>query len=141
MTTKTITAKEVWEDVNRVAGDIIEDMDQDSDRDSVLERCDEEADVLWCQLSQGGMIQDYRLSDMVETLQASEAIIRMAQEKNCVETDTGLWEGVTYGLVASIAYYSLRNLLYQAMREKGVELNDDRPLLGRDPDDGDDTEE
>ena len=39
-----------------------------------------------------------------------------------------LWDGLTYGVLASMAFYSLRNLIYVALKAKGCDTNDDFPL-------------
>lgn len=55
-------------------------------------------------------------------------IIQVAKADAWVEDDHGLWDGLTYGVVPSMAYFSLRNLLYQAMKEAGHDSNEDRPF-------------
>jgi hypothetical protein len=69
---------------------------------------------------------------MVQTAGPCAEIIRVAEADAWVEDDRGLWEGLTYGVLACIAYYSLRNLLYQALTEAGHDSNDDLPFA---PDD------
>ena len=64
----------------------------------------------------------------METAGDCAAIIKLAEQEAWVEDDYGLWDGLSYGILASIAYFSLRNLLYQAMKDAGHDSNEDRPF-------------
>jgi hypothetical protein len=102
--------------------------DKDADRNSVLEWMDEQCDALWGQLIKQGPIAQYDLDDMIDTAHECGIILKVAQEDAWVEDDSGLWEGLIYGVVASVAYFSLRNLLYNALKNAGYDTNEDRPF-------------
>jgi hypothetical protein len=61
-------------------------------------------------------------------------ILKAAELDAWVEDDEGLWQGLTFGVLPAMAYYSLRNLLYQAMKDAGHDSNDDRPFAQADDD-------
>ncbi len=89
---------------------------------------DEECDTLFGRLVKQGRIDQYTVDDLVETAADCAAIIQLAEQDAWVEDDHGLWDGLTYGVLASIAYFSLRNLLYQAMKDAGHDSNEDHPF-------------
>lgn len=125
-----ITAEQVRENVKSTVEDIISDFkdEPDTDRETLIERMDEECDTLFGQLVKQGRIDQYGVDDLVETAADSATIIKVASEDAWVEDDSGLWDGLTYGVLASIAYFSLRNLLYQAMTNAGHDSNDELPF-------------
>lgn len=127
---RTITPQDVRVTVADVVNDIIEDFknEPDTDRETLIERLDEEADTAFGQLVRQGRIDQYDADDLVATAQQCAVIIQVAQEDAWVEDDRGLWEGLTYGVLASIAYFSLRNLLYQDMKREGHDTNEDYPF-------------
>lgn len=127
---KQLTERQVRDGVSDVVKDVISDFkdDPETDRETVIERLDEECDTLFGQLVRQGRIDEYTVDDMVETAAANAAIIKVAQQDAWVEDDHGLWDGLTYGVLASIAYFSLRNLLYEGLKREGVDTNDSRPF-------------
>ncbi len=126
MTTPLEVRDKIGETVAEIAGDYQDD--PATDRDTLIERMDEECDTLFGRLVKQGRIDQYTVDDLVETAGDCAAIIKLAEQEAWVEDDYGLWDGLTYGILASIAYFSLRNLLYQAMKDAGHDSNEDRPF-------------
>jgi hypothetical protein len=124
------TPAEVRAKVEETITDIIDDYKDapETDRETFIERMDEECDTLFGQLVKQGRIDQYTVDDLVETAADCAAIIQLAEQDAWVEDDHGLWDGLTYGVLASIAYFSLRNLLYQAMKDAGHDSNEDHPF-------------
>lgn len=119
----------IWERVCETAKDMLDDLEKDCSRDELIERMDEECDSLFGSLVKHGRIDQYDVDDLVETAEECAAIIKCAEEYSWVEDDHGLWDGLTYGVLASVAYFSLRNLLYSACKDQHeVDSNDDSPL-------------
>lgn len=131
------TADDVRKAIIATRDDIISDFrdEPDTDREDVIERLDEECDALFGQLVQHGRIAEYDVDDLVSTAADCAAIIQVAKEDAWVEDDHGLWEGLTFGVLASIAYFSLRNLLYQSLADAGHDTNDDMPFAADDDSD------
>lgn len=125
-----LTAEEVRESVKDTVKGIIDDFgsEPDTDRETLIERMDEECDSMFGNLVQHGRVSDYDVQDLVRTAQPCAILIEVAEEDAWVEDDAGLWEGSTFGVAACIAFYSLRNLLYQAMADAGHDSNDDYPF-------------
>src|SRR5712692_3920894 len=121
---------EVRDKIGETVAEIIGDYqdDPETDRETLIERMDEECDALFGRLVKQGRIDQYTVDDLVETASDCAAIIKLAEQDAWVEDDYGLWDGLTYGILASIAYFSLRNLLYQAMKDAGHDSNEDRPF-------------
>lgn len=132
-----LTAEEVRSAIADTVADIIEDYkdDPDTDRETLIERMDEECDAMWGRLVQHGMISEYDAQDLARTATACGVIIEVAEEDAWGEDDRGLWEGLTYGVLASQAYFSLRNCLYKAMKDAGHDSNDDLPFAKDEADD------
>jgi len=124
------TPLKVRAEIDSTVGEIIEEYreDPETDRETLIERMDEECDSLFGRLVKQGRIEEYSVDDLVETAGDCAAIIKLAEQDAWVEDDHGLWDGLTYGILASIAYFSLRNLLYQAMKDAGHDSNEDRPF-------------
>src|SRR6266487_2125725 len=125
-----ITPLEVRAEIEATVADIIGDYRDapETDREVLIERMDDECDSLFGRLVKQGRIDQYSVDDLVETAGDCAAIIKLAEQDAWVEDDRGLWDGLTYGILASIAYFSLRNLLYQAMKDAGHDSNEDRPF-------------
>ena len=121
---------EVRDKIGETVAEIIGDYqdDPETDRETLIERMDEECDALFGRLVKQGRIDQYTVDDLVETAADCAAIIKLAEQDAWVEDDRGLWDGLTFGILASIAYFSLRNLLYQAMKDAGHDSNEDRPF-------------
>lgn len=136
---KTLTEHQVRVSVADTVTEIVEAFkdEPDTDRETVIERLDEECDTLFGQLVRHGRIDQYDVDDLIATAQPCGVILQVAQADAWVEDDNGLWDGLTYGVLASIAYFSLRNLLYERMKQAGHDTNDDYPFR-RDDDDDDD---
>lgn len=101
----------------------------DTDREEIIDRLDDECDALFGRLVQHGLITEYDAGDMVRTAPACCAILAVAEEDAWIEDDHGLWDGLTFGVLACVAFFSLRNLLYQALSEAGHDTNDDYPFV------------
>ena|SRR3990167_4970413 len=130
------TATDVREAVKSTIQDIIDDFkdEPETGRETVIERLDEECDTLFGQLVRQGRIDQYDVDDLVATAAPCAEILRVAKEDAWVEDDHGLWEGLTFGVLASIAFFSLRNLLYKALEEAGHDTNEDYPFAKSDED-------
>jgi hypothetical protein len=111
--------------------ELIDECNAETDREEIIENLDQACDDLWGNLVRGGMITEYMVDDLVATATECAAIIEYAEEHAWVEDDHGLWEGLTYGVLASIAYFSLRNCLYQALADMGYDTNEDFPFEGK----------
>jgi len=131
---KPSTAASFREAVRDTVAGIIEDYrDQpDTDRETAIERLDEECDTLWGQLVCLGRIDQWDVDTLVRHAGACAAIIKTAEEDAWIEDDAGLWDGLAYGVLPAIAYFSLRNLLYQALKDAGHDTNDDKPFANAD---------
>lgn len=114
--------------------DIIDDFDSGADREEVIDRLDEESDAVWTELVKYGRIDKYTVDDLTETASDCAIIIEFAEERAWVETDSGLWQGLTYGVLASIAYSSLRNCFYQLLKDRGHDTNDEFPFASESDD-------
>jgi hypothetical protein len=127
---ESLTTAGVREAVRDAVADIIEQYkDQpDSDRDTVIERLDVECDSLWGHLVCWGLIAEWDIDTLARHAGECAAIIKTAAEDAWVEDDDGLWNGLTYGVLPAVAYYSLRNLLYQALTAAGHDTNEDQPF-------------
>lgn len=117
--TKVTTEKQVRDSVADVATKIIADHNAETDRETIIEACDQACDDLFGQLVQHGRIDQYGSKDLARTAPACAAILTVAAADAWVEDDHGL-EG--------IAFFSLRNLIYQALKDKGCDTNDEFPL-------------
>ncbi len=126
MTIPSEVRDKVGETIAEIVGDYRDD--PETDRETLIERMDEECDSLFGRLVKQGRIDQYTVDDLVETAADCAAIIKLAEQDAWVEDDYGLWDGLTYGTLASIAYFSLRNLLYQAMKDAGHDSNEDHPF-------------
>lgn len=133
---KNITEEQARAAVSEAVDGLIKEFkDQpDVDRETVMERLDEYTDDVFGSLVKQGRVSDYNVDDLVETAQPCATIIKVADEDAWVEDDSGLWDGLTFGVLASIAYFSLRNLLYKALEEKGHDTNDEHPFAAKDGD-------
>lgn len=118
----------IAENVKSTVEDIIGNFDNDTEREELIESIDEYCDSLWGELVKPGHVELYDCDDLAETAMICAEIIQYAKENAWVEDDWGLWEGVQYGVLASMAYFSLRNVLYQALCDEGVDSNDDMPF-------------
>jgi hypothetical protein len=124
------TPAKVRAKIGETVTDIIDDFkdEPETDRETLIDRMDEECDALFGRLVKQGRIDQYTVDDLVKTAAECAAIISVAKDDAWVEDDHGLWDGLTYGVLASIAYFSLRNLLYQAMKDAGHDNNEDHPF-------------
>lgn len=130
---KTLNQATIKRAVKSTVRSIVDDYkgDEETDRETLIERIDEECDSLFGELVKSGRIDKYESDDLVETAQACAEVIRYASEFAWVEDDHGLWEGLKSGVLASIAYFSLRNVLHQAVKKAGHDSNDDFPFAKR----------
>ena len=128
MTPIRLSKREVRKQVNCVVKEAKESFTNDSDRNEVIEWLDDQCDSMWADMVQYGLLADYNLDDLRRTLGACTAILQVAEEDAWIESDSGLWEGVTYGVVPIIAFYSLRNCLYAALERAGYDTNNDYPF-------------
>jgi hypothetical protein len=129
---KQLTQAAVRRSVRSFVRETKQEFDADTNRETLMEWIDENCDSIWGNLVKMGRIDQYDVDDLVETASECATIIKTAKDDAWVEDDRGLWEGLTYGLVASIAYFSLRNLLYQGLKNAGIDSNNDYPLKVQD---------
>jgi hypothetical protein len=124
-----LTIDLVREAVRETVQGVIEDLgsDPDTDRDTLIERLDEECDTLWGRLVYMGRIDQWGADDLARHASECGVILKTAEVDAWVEDDNGLWQGLTFGILPCMAYYSLRNLLHQAMKDAGHDSNEDRP--------------
>lgn len=119
---------EIRDTINDALDDIIADFSPETDREELIERLDGANDDAFNELVQHGQITQYNLDDLVDTCAECADIIRFAEKHAWVEDDNGLWEGLTYGILACIAYFSLRNCFYEMLSKRGIDSNDDLPF-------------
>ena len=122
---------EIRDTINDALDDIIADCGPETDRDELIERLDEANEDAFSDLVRYGPIADYDVDDMVDTCAECADIIRFAEKHAWVEDDNGLWEGLVYGILACIAYFSLRNCFYDMLSKRGIDSNDDLPFAGQ----------
>jgi len=128
MTTKT----DVLKTVDAVVADMVDGYSNtETDRDDVLIRVFEEADAAFGQLGRHGRLADYDAHDMVITAPACCAIIEAANDRSWIADDSGLWEGMVYGTLAAVAFFSLENLIHSALEAAGVDTNDGFPFAAK----------
>jgi len=113
-----ITAKGVREEIAEAAKEIAEEIKvgnvvRDEPHDAIFEATDD----LFGNFVQSGRISDYTIEDLKSTVQECAVILGVAEEDAWVADDSGLWEGLTYGILASIAFFSLENCLWQKLRD------------------------
>ncbi len=127
---KTISIEAVQQAVKDAVTGITADYENapDTDRGTLMDRIFEETDTMFGNLVKQGRIDSYGADDLIETAQPCAVIIQTAKADAWVEDDCGLWEGLTFGVLASVAFFSLHNLLYQAMADAGHDSNDDYPF-------------
>ncbi len=58
-------------------------------------------------------------------------IIEAANDRSWIADDSGLWEGMVYGTLAAVAFFSLENLIHSALEAAGVDTNDDFPFASK----------
>ena len=121
---------DIQEAVTDTYKDVIRDYVElpDTDRETLIKRLDQEGKDLFGLFVQTGHIDQYDAEDLVQTASACAVIIQTAEADAWVEDDSGLWEGLTFGVLATIAFYSLRNLLYQKMENFGYDSNKKYPF-------------
>lgn len=123
-----MTQADIHEAIDTRLEGIIFEADSTTDRDTVIECLDDACDDAWSNLVQSCRLDAYTVDDFVSTAEPVAQILSFAKEHAWVEDDSGLWEGMPYGLPACVAYYSLRNCFYQAMSDRGYDINDDFPF-------------
>lgn len=127
----TISQQDIRDSIDIDLDDIINDCDADTDREDLIERLDEACDTTFGELVKYGRIDQYDVHDLVETAADCAEIIKFAEAEAWVEDDHGLWDGLTHGVLASIAFFSLRNCYYQLLEDRGIDSNDDLPFAAK----------
>ncbi len=107
---------------------VVAQCDKDTDREQLIEIIDDQYEDLFSEVVKCQRLDTYTLDDMLDTCQICGEIIKFAEDRAWVEDDTGLWEGLLYGVLASVAYFSLRNCFVQLMSDRGIDVNDDFPF-------------
>lgn len=118
---KTITKKRVREAVAGSATDIIRDFtgEPDTDRETLIERIDADVDSMFGHLVQEGYIGNYTVHDLAATAQPCSVILQVADADAWIETPGDMVSGLGYGVLASVAFSSLHNLLYRKLSNLG----------------------
>lgn len=119
---------EIRDTINNALDDIVADCGPETDREELIERLEDATDDAFNELVKYGAVVQYDLDDMVDTCAECADIIRFAEKHAWVEDDNGLWEGLTYGILACIAYFSLRNCFYKMLSDRGIDSNEDLPF-------------
>ena len=108
---------------------VVAQCDKTTNREQLIDLIDYEVDELFTERSNRTKRLDlYNLDDMLDTSQLCGEIIKFAEDRAWVEDDEGLWQGLVYGVLASVAYFSLRNCFVQLMQDRGIDVNDDFPF-------------
>lgn len=123
-----MTKAEIREAIDTRLDEIVLGASPTTHREDIIDKLDKACDDAWGDLVRDGCLDQYDVDDLTETVESVAQILRYAKKHAWVEDDSGLWEGLTYGLPACIAYYSLRNCFYQAMADRGHDTNDDFPF-------------
>jgi hypothetical protein len=108
---------------------IVAQCDTSTNREQLIDIIDYECDELFTErTNRTKNLALYNLDDLLDTSQVCGYIIKFAEERAWVEDDDGLWDGLVYGVLASVAYFSLRNCIVQLMQDRGIDVNDDFPF-------------
>lgn len=122
---------EIRNTIDNALDDIIADCGPETNREELIDRLDDANDDAFSEMVKYGSIAAYDVYDMVDTCAECADIIRFAEKYDWVEDDNGLWEGFTYGMLACIAYFSLRNCFYEMLSKRGIDSNEDLPFAGQ----------
>ena len=114
--------------INIYLDEIVDDCHAKIDREELIEMLDDACDCVFVDYVDCVPIAEYNLDMLLDTSGACSEIIKYAEEVAWVEDDSGLWEGMTYGVLAAIAFGSLRNCFYQLMANRGYDSNNDLPF-------------
>lgn len=122
--------EEIVKDLEEVVKDAIDSCDWDTDRVDLIERFDEEVDTVWERHVGTGRIDQMDVEQVADTAQLWAAVLALGKDYKCIETDRGLWEGLSHSAPVSQAYFTLRNLLnHIASEDFDVDVNEDHPLV------------
>lgn len=121
----TTTLRRMLRDMVREAKD---EFNAESNRDDVMEWIDQWVDDTWGDIVFQGMLTDYDLDDLMRSIPSCAVILELAKSDAWIEDDSGLWDGLTYGVVPSVAYFSLRNLAHAYLSKSGHDTNEDHPF-------------
>lgn len=123
-----MTIEELREEISSSTKAFIEEQDADVDRNDLLDAIFTLTDDLFGQIVRHGRIDQYSVDDLVNTATDCAMIIQLADEDAWVEDDGGLWDGLTHGVLASIAFFSLEHIIQRYLEDAGVDLNSDLPF-------------
>lgn len=118
--------------INIRLDEIVDDCHAKIDSVELIEMLDDACDCVFVDYVDCVPIAEYNLDMLIDTSEACSEIIKYAEEVAWVEDDSGLWEGMTYGVLAAIAFGSLRNCFYQLMKDRGFDSNEDLPFKSKD---------
>ena len=100
---------DVLEAVGETAADVKEELDEAEYPEDILH---EVTDGLFGNLVKCKLVDEYTLEDMLETMDAVQAILQAGKERGCIVDDFGLWENISpYGVPASVAFFTLERLI------------------------------
>ncbi len=115
--------------IDEVVIDMLDSLDADEHRETVIERIDEEVDSMWGHLVYAGPLSEWSTDDVAEFADEWSAILKWGRSNRCVETDSGLWEGLTHQVPVVQAFYTLRNLfIHRCADEWDIDVNETEPL-------------
>ena len=91
------------------------DVDREQPHDAIFEAVDNG----WTDLGfPYGRISEYPECYDKDIFDALAPVLQYIEEKGCVETDSGLWEGLNpLPILASIAFFSIEQALWEKLRE------------------------
>jgi len=132
---KTLTFNDIENAINNSVDDIINNYNADTKRETILDAVFDETDSIFGKLIKQKLVTNYTFDDLIDTATDCTVILKYAKKFAWVENDTELWEGLwerlCFGMIASIAFFSLRNCFYTALENKGYDTNDDFPLANK----------
>lgn len=115
--------------IDEVVVDMLDSLDVDEHRETVIERINEEVDSMWGHLVYQGSLSDWSVEDVAEFADEWSAIIKAGKNNACIETDRGLWDGMTHQVPVVQAFYTLWNLfVHRCAREWDIDVNETEPL-------------
>lgn len=112
----------IQNEVDTIAATVKEEYDE-GELEYPQDKVFEEVDNWCCQNLKHKNINAYTLDDMLDTADMCSAILKHAERQGCIENDTGLWDQVTpYGVIASVAFFSLQLCVLDKLQTLGVGL-------------------
>lgn len=116
-----LTARQVREAVNEAAREIAEEIKAKTvERDQPHDAIFEATDSLFGSLVRAQRVDSYNAHDLAATADKCAVILEVAEQDAWVADDSGLWEGLTHGVLAAIAFHSLENCIWETLRRMDI---------------------